>query len=152
MCIEDKLNNTVSDSTPIIHKSTPTIIHSHLTPSNYYDVLSHLADDDDDTTIVMSNLSSTDTSDCATATTDPSTEDEISSDDLSHIIHQLGQTQTPGEFAILDSGATAHFIIQGANVLNQNQQPILFKSNSQMAASSNQHIPATSTSHGSLSP
>eukprot|EP00804_Cyclotella_cryptica_P011806 CCRYP_011362-RA/>CCRYP_011362-RA protein AED:0.53 eAED:0.54 QI:0/0/0/1/0/0/2/0/111 len=31
----------------------------------------------------------------------------------------IGQTQTPRDFAILDSGATAHFIIQGANVLNQ---------------------------------
>eukprot|EP00804_Cyclotella_cryptica_P020661 CCRYP_003457-RA/>CCRYP_003457-RA protein AED:0.44 eAED:0.32 QI:0/0/0/0.5/1/1/2/0/441 len=115
MCIADKLNNTVA----VIHKSTPTLIHSHLTPSNYYDVLSHLADDDDDTTIVMSNLSSKDTSDCATAATDPSTDDEISSDEKSHNIHQLGQTQTPGEFAILDSGATAHFIIQGTSVLNQ---------------------------------
>ena len=37
--------------------------------------------------------------------------------------------QTPEDFAILDSGATAHFIIQGANVLNQQPttQPLHIK-------------------------
>eukprot|EP00804_Cyclotella_cryptica_P025623 CCRYP_002827-RA/>CCRYP_002827-RA protein AED:0.60 eAED:0.68 QI:0/0/0/1/0/0/2/0/144 len=67
----------------------------------------------------MSNLSNKDTCDCNTAATYPSTDDESYSTDNSHNIHLLGQTQTPEEFAILDSGATAHFIIQGASVLNQ---------------------------------
>lgn len=60
--IADKLNNTVSEPTPVLHKSTPTSINSILNPSNYYDVLGELADDDDDRTIVMSNLLGTDKS------------------------------------------------------------------------------------------
>ena len=136
MCIADKINNTivdkfsntVSSSTSGIHKSTPTLNPSHLTPTNYYDILSHLVDDDD-TTVVMSNLSDKDPYDYATTATYPSTDDESYSPVNCHNINQLGQLQTPEDFAILDSGATAHFIIQGTNVLNQQPatQPLHIK-------------------------
>eukprot|EP00804_Cyclotella_cryptica_P014650 CCRYP_012669-RA/>CCRYP_012669-RA protein AED:0.66 eAED:0.28 QI:0/0/0/0.66/0/0.33/3/0/1062 len=111
------------------HRYTPTFINSILHPSNYHHVIDDFTGDDDDKTIVMSNLSSTDKSECATTTTDPSTDDDISSDTTTHTIHQLGTTQTPRDFAILNSGATAHFLIQGVNVLNQkpSTQPLQIK-------------------------
>eukprot|EP00804_Cyclotella_cryptica_P021893 CCRYP_000851-RA/>CCRYP_000851-RA protein AED:0.26 eAED:0.15 QI:0/0/0/1/0/0.33/3/0/868 len=67
----------------------------------------------------MSNLSTIEHSDCSMAATVPSTGEDISSKDTPNIIHQLRQAHPSKEFAILDSGATAHFIVQGANVLNQ---------------------------------
>eukprot|EP00804_Cyclotella_cryptica_P020493 CCRYP_019412-RA/>CCRYP_019412-RA protein AED:0.05 eAED:-0.04 QI:0/0/0/1/0/0.5/2/0/1372 len=67
----------------------------------------------------MSNLSTAEHSDGLTATTIPSTEEDISCEDTPNIIHQLGPAHPSTEFAILDSGATAHFIVQGTDVLNQ---------------------------------
>eukprot|EP00804_Cyclotella_cryptica_P019081 CCRYP_014487-RA/>CCRYP_014487-RA protein AED:0.29 eAED:0.21 QI:0/0/0/1/0.5/0.33/3/0/1151 len=104
---------------PVLHQSTPTFSQSLLQPSNYYSILTTFPDDDDDKTIVVSNLSGTTKDECATTTTDPSTDDDISSVATTHSIHQLGQTTSPRDFAILDSGATTHFLIQGANVLNK---------------------------------
>eukprot|EP00804_Cyclotella_cryptica_P023697 CCRYP_019320-RA/>CCRYP_019320-RA protein AED:0.37 eAED:0.35 QI:0/0/0/1/1/1/6/0/1607 len=103
------------------HRSTPTHITSIINPSNYYEVLRDLPYDidDDDKTIVMSNLSTAEHSDGSTATTIPSTDEDISCEDTPNIIDQLGPAHPSTEFAILDSGATAHFIVQGTDVLNQ---------------------------------
>eukprot|EP00804_Cyclotella_cryptica_P000273 CCRYP_010218-RA/>CCRYP_010218-RA protein AED:0.29 eAED:-0.05 QI:0/0/0/0.5/1/1/2/0/769 len=103
------------------HRSIPTHITSIINPSNYYEVLRDLPYDidDDDKTITMSNLSTAEHRDCSTATTIPSTDEDISCEDTPNTIHQLGHAHPSKEFAILDSGATAHFIVQGTNVLHQ---------------------------------
>ena len=80
--------------------------------NNYYDVLH--GDDDDDETVVMSNCLHKHECDNATASTIALTDDELSSDEES----TTNETK-PTEYAILDSGATAHFIIKGAAVKNE---------------------------------
>ena len=105
------LNEDYNNICNLTHKSnnklTPNPISSN-PPENFYDILQY-DDDDDDKTIATSNKSCKHECDSATAVTADLTEDDLSSDDDS----------TPTEFAILDSGATAHFLIKGAAVKNK---------------------------------
>eukprot|EP00804_Cyclotella_cryptica_P015897 CCRYP_006383-RA/>CCRYP_006383-RA protein AED:0.07 eAED:-0.04 QI:0/0/0/1/0/0/2/0/1375 len=85
---------------------------------NYYNILSATQDqedkEDDDKTIITSNKTPLHQCDGATTTTAELTEDDLSSDEDSLI-----PTNRPTEFAIMDSGATAHFLVKGASVKNQ---------------------------------
>eukprot|EP00804_Cyclotella_cryptica_P010472 CCRYP_012303-RA/>CCRYP_012303-RA protein AED:0.45 eAED:0.14 QI:0/0/0/0.6/1/1/5/0/1176 len=73
-------------------------------------------EDDDEQTIVTSNKAPLHQCDGATNTTAELTEDDLSSDEDSRV-----PTKRPTEFAIMDSGATAHFLVKGAAV--KNKQP-----------------------------
>ena len=81
---------------------------------NYYNILldplSNEIEDDDDKHVITSNKSPTHECDNATATTTELTDNDLSSDE---------ESPKPTEFAILDSGATAHFIVKGAAVKNE---------------------------------
>eukprot|EP00804_Cyclotella_cryptica_P025040 CCRYP_015954-RA/>CCRYP_015954-RA protein AED:0.40 eAED:0.40 QI:0/0/0/1/0/0/2/0/332 len=90
------------------------------TLENYYNILLNTPDqeeeDDDEQTIVTSNKAPLHQCDGATTTTAELTEDDLSSDEDSMV-----PTNRPTEFAIMDSGATAHFLVKGAAV--KNKQP-----------------------------
>eukprot|EP00956_Cyclotella_meneghiniana_P014140 scaffold21040_cov41-Cyclotella_meneghiniana.AAC.5 len=75
-------------------------------------------DDDDDKTVITSNRSMKKDSDCATVATEDLTEDNLSSDEGANLATEK-RHQKQREYAILDSGATAHFIVKGADVINQ---------------------------------
>ena len=107
-----------------IKQLTPTPTQS----ANYFQILTD--DDDDDVTVVMSNLSK-DKHHCdsATLSTTSMTDDEMSQDDRSSHWN-VGRTPLPRikmneaklnaiADAVFDSGATAHFIIDGAPVVNK---------------------------------
>jgi hypothetical protein len=111
--LKNKVNNlhTVKEM-----KSIPTPLQT-LTLENYYSILQHTysADDDnDDKTVITSNKSTKHECDNATATTADLTDEELSSDE-----QESSQHNRPPEYAILDSGATAHFIVKGAAVKNE---------------------------------
>lgn len=112
-------NNLVNE----VHNSITckTSIPTHLQSKpldNYYNILLDQSidesNDDDDKTVITSNMSSKHECDQATLTTAVLPGDIIASDD-----ETLRTQHTPQEYAILDSGATAHFIIKGAMVKNK---------------------------------
>lgn len=116
------VNNTITCTTSI-----PT--HLQYRPlDNYYNILlddpTDDADEDDDKTVITSNRSTKHECDQATITTADLTDEDISSDD-----EPPGTHHEPPEYAILDSGATAHFIIKGATVRNKHPtfNPLKFK-------------------------
>ncbi|KAL7501873.1 hypothetical protein ACHAXN_001014, partial [Cyclotella atomus] len=115
------VNHTTSE------QSTPT-----QTPpsSNYFDILQDefdeedYEDDDDDVTVVISNLSKNKTyCDNATVDTAELTEHDSSIEDEFSTIQVTKEHQTVPTFhrhyALLDSGATAHFLVEGAPVINK---------------------------------
>jgi len=106
------VNNTITCTTSI-----PTHLQSRPL-DNYYNILlddpTDDADKDDDNTVITSNRSTKHECDQATITTADLTDEDISSDD-----GPPGTHHEPPEYAILDSGATAHFIIKGATVRNK---------------------------------
>eukprot|EP00804_Cyclotella_cryptica_P011139 CCRYP_020834-RA/>CCRYP_020834-RA protein AED:0.37 eAED:0.22 QI:0/0/0/0.66/1/1/3/0/880 len=85
---------------------------------NYYNILldspSSEREDDDDKTVITSNRSCKHDCDNATTTTAALTGDNLSSDEETSSKHTM-----PPEYAIMDSGATAHFIVKGATVKNE---------------------------------
>ncbi|KAL7518802.1 hypothetical protein ACHAWX_003603 [Stephanocyclus meneghinianus] len=97
--------------------SIPTHLQSRPL-DNYYNILldapTSEAGEEDDKTVITSNRSNKHQCDQATVTTADLTEDDLSSDD-----EPPGTHHKPPEYAILDSGATAHFIIKGATVRNK---------------------------------
>ena len=109
---------SVTNITQILPKSTPTpTLNNNM--SNYYHVLNENIDldDDDDKTVITSNRSMKKDSDCATVATEDLTEDDLSSDEGANLATEKPH-QKQREYAILDSGATAHFIVKGADVIN----------------------------------
>jgi len=111
--VDGNINNTfVTNITQILPKSTPTpTLNNNM--SNYYHVLNENIDldDDDDKTVITSNRSMKKDSDCATVATEDLTEDDLSSDEGANLADEKPH-QKQREYAILDSGATAHFIVK----------------------------------------
>ena len=106
------VNNTITCTTLI-----PTQLQSR-TLDNYYNILldapTSEAGKEDNKTVITLNRSNKHECDQATITTADLTEDDISSDD-----EPPGTHHKSPEYAILDSGAMAHFIIKGATVRNK---------------------------------
>ena len=124
--------------------STPTPLPA---TNNRFSILSE--DDDDDVTVAMSNLSSgkDEPNDDATATTTTVTDDESSDDESPqeirpcqiafptkqqawcNLVQQQNLHNLPNastifnpkklQYALFDSGATAHFLVDGAPVTNK---------------------------------
>ena len=110
------LNNKYdSDNKSTYNKPIPTQTKS-TQKQNYYNILcdhelNDYDDTDDDKTVVTSNRSKHECDNATAATADLS-EDDLSSDEEECVAK-------PSDFAILDSGATAHFMVKGAPVINK---------------------------------
>ena len=96
-------------------------MHTQLIPTptqseNYFGVLQDTMwnDDDDEETVIMSNLSK-DNHDCNNTTST-----QVMTDDEELVENEFATLKYADDtvYAIFDSGATAHFIVQGAPVVN----------------------------------
>ena len=79
--------------------------------SNYFAALTCLEENDDDKTIVMSNLS------LDKYESDKVTAGIVGNDAQAFKMHETDPN--PQKYAIFDSGATAHFLVKGASVVNE---------------------------------
>jgi hypothetical protein len=127
MCVEDNCSNNAFNAITIdtsYIKSTPT---SNIS-SNYFAVLEDtwIDEDDDDKTIVTSNKSQYEHCDNATVSTRYLTDDDTSVEEEFRDIEIESGTVPKAhleQYALFDSGATAHFLVQGAPVINK--QPVV---------------------------
>ena len=93
-------------------KSFPTPAQ-YMPTTSYYDILNEYAEeDDDDETVVTSNRGK---DICSNSTT---TISELSDNDQAYEDQSTNNHHQPTEYAILDSGATSHFLLKGAAVKN----------------------------------